>query len=89
LDFIFVFDGPSAVPAGQANLFMYSGSLVVVDDANEFLSIAVPQGYTGCRVPEIDITSIAGVFPLVMASLALLERRRRRPIGEDCVQANN
>jgi len=33
-------------------------------------------------VPEIDATSFAGAFPLLVGGLALLERRRRKPTGD-------
>ena len=37
----------------------------------------ITNNYTQA-VPEIDASSLAGAFPLMVGGLALLERRRRR-----------
>jgi len=51
----------------------------IVLDANGAVS---GLGNNFSQVPEIDATSLAGAFPLLVGGLALLERRRRKPTGD-------
>jgi len=74
---------PSAIPGGVTEIWVRDW---IVLDGTGTLS-TVNNQLTQQAVPEIDVASMAGAFPLLMAGLALLERRRRRPVGGDCLQA--
>lgn len=75
--------GPSAIPGNPTQVWVRDW---IVLDAGGILT-TVSNTVEQIPVPEIDVTSIAGAFPLLMAGLALLERRRRRPVVGNCLQA--
>ncbi len=50
---------------------------------------SISNNFNQTLVPEIDATSLAGAFPLLVGGLALLERRRRRTPDGDAASAGS
>jgi len=65
--------GPLSLAGGPTEVWVRD---TIVLDANGSLT-GVTDTFTQA-VPEIDASSLAGAFPLMVGGLALLERRRRR-----------
>lgn len=74
--------GPLAIPGNLTQVWVRDWIVLDAGGILTTLSNTVEQ----TPVPEIDVASMAGAFPLLMAGLALLERRRRRPVGGDCTR---
>jgi len=78
------------VVIGAANILEALSGLRIIYEpgVGSLCGVGGGPGDSHC-VPEIDATSLAGAFPLLVGGLALLERRRRRTPDGDAASAGS